>query len=246
MNLRAGKNWQRKRYKRNRRSGSATKRRIFHIFLWIYVRAIKWISRSGPLMEALKYPRHWHNNRICSSLCATTDTKSRQFTPTHIHITAHRRPHRRTDVSTCLSITDCSGRIVDREGGRSFSFGRPSYFSFPRTFASFASCNIVPHSSFLHSSFPLPRHPLSPSSSFSTGINPTACCRLFFYLFLLCRSLVLGPKGKSINSPGEIVTRNIENIGILSASKATLVAAWETPSRMGNEVPCRAVATLVT
>lgn len=79
-------------------------------------------------MEALKHPRHWHNNRIYSSLCATTDTNPRQFTPTRIHITAPRRPHGRADVSTCLPITDCSG-IVDREGGRSFSFVLPTSLS---------------------------------------------------------------------------------------------------------------------
>lgn len=131
-------------------------------------------------MEALKHPRHWHNNRIYSSLYATTDTNPWQFTPTCTHITAHRRPHgrnsRRIDVSTCLPITDCNG-IVDREGGRSFSFGRPSYFSFPHMFASFASCNIVPHSSFYtHRS----TSPSSPSSSFSVGTNPTVCCCLSF------------------------------------------------------------------
>lgn len=234
-----GKNWQRKRCKRNCRRGWATKRRIFHIFLWIYVRAIKWISRSGPLMEALKHPRHWHNNRICSSLCATTDTNSRQFTPTRIHITAHRRPHGQADVSTCLPITDCSS-IVDREGGRSFLFGRPSYFSFPRMLVSFASCNTVSHSSFLRSSF------LFPSSSrvlffiFLYGIN----CRLLaspssLLPFLLRHSPVLGPKREVY----KFARRNChEKYGILSASKATLVAA----SRTRSEVPRRAAAMPVT
>lgn len=234
-----GKNWQRKRYKRNRRGGWATKRRIFHIFLWIYVRAIKWISRSGPLMEALKHPRHWHNNRICSSLCATIDTNPRQFTPKRIHITAHRRPHERADVSTCLPITDCSG-IVDREGGRSFSFGRPSCFSYPRVFASFASCNTVSHSSSLHSSFPLPRHLPRPfvflhSVPTRLFVDPTGR-RLSFSLLL--HSPVLRPKGKSINSPGKIVTRNMEYW-----VRAKLPSS---PSRTENEVPRQAAAMPVT
>lgn len=92
---------------------------------------------------------------------------------------AHRRPHGR-DVSTCLPITDCSG-MVDREGGRSFSFGRPSYFSFPHTFASFASCNIVPILLSCIHRFPLPRHPLlHPSLSIPNRLFAAASLSLSF------------------------------------------------------------------
>lgn len=138
-----------------------------------------------------------------------------QFAAVHTHVylhhdAAHRRPHGQADVSTCLPITDCSG-IVDREGGRSFSFGRSSYFSLPRMFASFASCNtasliLLFHIHRFHSSY----YPSFSSSSFSTGTNPTVHRRSSSSLFLVRHSPLLRPKGNSINLPREIVTRNME------------------------------------
>lgn len=152
----------------------------------------------------------------------------------HTHVYPHHgaptstRTSRRIDVSTCLPITDCNG-TVDREGGRSFSFGRPSYFSLPHMFASFASCNIVRHSSFLLSSFHFLRHLLL---HLSLSVHQSRC--LLLPLFLFRQSMVLRPKGKSINSPGEIVTRNMEYW-----VRAKLPSS---PLRMENKVPRQAAA----
>lgn len=78
-------------------------------------------------------PPHRHNNdlQLQSQLRASTDTNPQSTTATFVstppQLGMYRAPTRtRADVSTCLSITDCSG-VVDREGGRSFSFGRLSF-----------------------------------------------------------------------------------------------------------------------
>lgn len=151
-------------------------RKIFHIFLWIYIRAIKWISRSGPLMEALKHISSLPSSSSPPS--TTTDISAAavgmrdhryqpEFTPqtgvsTDIYRYTNTNIYRSVMyVSVCLPITDCSG-IVDREDGRkafhsvAFLFFLPSFPS-SRTYFSFASCNTDPHSFPLHSSFP---HPL--------------------------------------------------------------------------------------
>lgn len=197
------KNWQRKRYKRNRRGGWATQNiPYFSVNIRsrnkvdIEIRATDGGSQaSSPLTQQPHLQFAVRDHRY-------------QPTAVHTHVYPHHgaptstRTSRRIDVSTCLPITDCNG-IVDREGGRSFSFGRPSYFSFPHMFASFASCNIVPHSSFYTHRSTIP---------FFIFLYryQSHCLPLPLFLFLFRQSMVLRPKGKSINSPGEIVTRNME------------------------------------
>lgn len=86
-----------------------------------------WATDGGSQAASL----HRHNNdpqlqsrdRRPPSLSAAVHT--------HVHPVHHRHAvyqastRTRADVSTCLSITDCSS-VADREGGRSFSFGRLS------------------------------------------------------------------------------------------------------------------------
>lgn len=149
----------------------------------------------------------------------------------------------------CLSITDCSG-IVKKVAEKLFIRSPSSFFFLPSFLpttllpvctSSFASCNTDPHSSFLHSSFPLPlpRH-LPPLLRLSLPIRPFAAVASFFSIYLSL-SLLAGTWTKK--EVYKFARRNChEKYGILSASKATLVAAWETPSRMGNEVPLGAAA----
>lgn len=138
--------------------------------------------------------------------------RDHRYQPAAVHTHAYPRDGaptstRRADVSTCLSITDCSG-IVDREGGRSFSFG-----ALPTSLSRVCSPPLQAATSFpillfYTHRFHSPRHLLLRLSLPAT--NPTVRCRLSFTLFLFRYSLVLEPKGKSINSLGEIVTRNME------------------------------------
>lgn len=107
----------------------------------MYIRAIKWISRSGPLIGVSRgftstpayyplLPLHLQSLRR-----ATTDTNPRGNPRAPTSTGKH------ADVSTCLPVTDCSG-AVDREDGTSFSF--VSLFSARERFSSFASYNTDP------------------------------------------------------------------------------------------------------
>lgn len=142
-----------------------------------------------------------------------------------IHTKVPRYPRRHAEVSTCHSITDCNGVVNKESGGGSFSFGR--FFPLPRSphpipFTFSASCNTDLHSSSLYTR----RFQLSPSivihllhlplptlsslsSSLAMSLSPLLTCHLCHLLFPFF-TLLLRSKEKSINSPGEIVTRNME------------------------------------
>lgn len=146
----------------------------------------------------------------------------------------------------CLPITDCSGIVG--EGGRK-AFHSVTFLSFLPSYHPFFPyvlllCKLQHWSPFFFSTlivFTPPLSPSVPSSSFSVGTNPTICRRRFSLSLSLSLSSLAGTWTKK--EVYKFAQRNChEKYGILSTSKATLVAAWETPSRMGNEVPFRAAA----
>lgn len=226
----------------------AMKHKIFHISPRIYIRAIKRISRSGPLMEALKQPRHIGTTTIRRSVAAVATRDHHRHRAVCIHTTkvVYRASTRtRANVSTCLPITDCSD-VVDIEGGRSFSFGRlhPASPPFPpaavRTSPSLQAATPIPilllHTRRSQSSPSLSPPPpiasrcdpprLSSSSSFHPFISLSSTPARSPSLFRSRRLPAFQPKGEVY----KFARRNChEKYGILSASKATLVA-WETSS----------------
>lgn len=165
----------------------ATRQNISHFCVNIHSRNKVDIEIRATDGGSQATPPHRHNNdlQLQSQLRASTDTNPQSttaaFVSTPPQLGMYRAPTRtRADVSTCLSITDCSG-VVDREGGRSFSFGR---LSFPppshaaiRTSPSLQAATPIPILLLYTRRFQFSLSPL-PFTSFPSSL------RRFFFVFL--------------------------------------------------------------
>lgn len=165
-------------------------------------------------LTSLRWRRH-NNRRICSCSRYATITDTREFTP-KLESTPHAftvtRIYRRIDVSPYNWLQQYN-RKGDREAFHSVAFLSffPSYLPSVLLF-----CKLQHWSPFFFSTLIVSASPITfcpSSSSFFTDTNPAVCRRRFslsLSLSISRRSSVLEPKRKSINSPREIVTRNME------------------------------------